>query len=136
MINLEGNMKKIINVVAAILHRDGKILIAKRGYGDFKGMFEFPGGKIEIGENKEDALKRELQEEMNVDIEVECFFYHVHYEYPEFVLEMDCYICRLIDQEIILTEHMEYQWIEPNKENIIWVPADVEVIEEIRKRGV
>ena len=112
---------KIINVVADILkNKDNKILIAERGYGEFKGMYEFPGGKIEPGENPEDALKRELLEEMNANIEVESFFYHVHYEYPNFILEMDCYLCHLLDDHITLLEHSDCKWIEANEENIIW----------------
>jgi len=127
---------KSIRVVAAILKQDNKILIAKRGYGEFKGMYEFPGGKVEEGESPEDALKRELLEEMQAHIEVDSFFYHVHYRYPTFILEMDCYICHLLDEHITLLEHMDYQWIEAQQEDITWVPADVEVIEQIRKRGV
>lgn len=129
-------MKKTINVVAAILKKDNKILIAERGYGEFKGMYEFPGGKIEVGEKPEEALKRELKEEMQANIEVDSFFYHVHYEYPNFILEMDCYVCHLLDSHITLLEHTASKWIEPNEENIVWVPADIEVIEEIRKRGI
>ena len=120
---------KTINVVAAILKKDNKILIAKRGYGEFKGMYEFPGGKIERGEDPEEALK-------GVHIEVDSFFYHVHYQYPAFLLEMDCYICHLLDEHITLLEHMDYQWITPKAIQILWVPADVEVFEEIIKRGI
>lgn len=127
---------KTINVVAAILINKDKILIAKRGYGEFKGMYEFPGGKIEDGEKPEDALKRELLEEMQVHIEVNSLFYHVHYEYPSFILEMDCFICHLLDDHITLMEHMDYKWIHPGEKNILWVPADVQIIEEIRKRGL
>lgn len=76
---------KIINVVAAIIKRDDQILIAKRGYGEFKGMYEFPGGKIEKGETPEEALKREIKEEMEANIEVDSFICHVHYQYPDFI---------------------------------------------------
>ena len=127
---------KTINVVAAILKNEDKILIAKRGYGEFKGMYEFPGGKIEKGEKPQDALKRELLEEMKVNINIDYFFYHVYYEYPDFILKMDCFVCHLLDDHITLTEHMDYKWIYPEEDNILWVPADVQVIEEIRKRGV
>ena len=78
---------KTINVVAGIIKKDNKIFIAERGYGEFKGMYEFPGGKIEPGEKPKDALKRELYEEMQAHIEVDSFFYHVHYEYPDFILD-------------------------------------------------
>ena len=77
---------KTINVVAGIIKKDNKIFIAERGYGEFKGMYEFPGGKIEPGEEPKDALKRELYEEMQAHIEVDSFFYHVHYEYSDFIL--------------------------------------------------
>lgn len=128
---------KEINVVAAILkNKDNKILIAERGYGEFKGMYEFPGGKVEEGETPENALKRELLEEMKANIEVESFFYHVHYQYPNFILEMDCYLCHLLDDHITLLEHSDCKWINPDEDNILWVPADVDVINEIRKRGI
>ena len=128
---------KTIHVVAAIIKKDNKILIAKRGYGEFKGMYEFPGRKIELGENPEDALKREILEEMKTHIDVDQFFYHVHYEYPSFILEMDCFVCHLIDQHITLLEHMDYQWIDPHEDiDVTWVPADIQVINEIKRKGI
>jgi 8-oxo-dGTP diphosphatase len=133
---MEINMKKTVNVAAAILVKNNKILIAQRGYGEFIGMYEFPGGKIEKNETGEEAVKRELKEEMNADIKVENFYYHAHYEYPNFILEMDCYLCSLINENIDLLEHTDYKWIAPNEENINWIPADVQIIEEIRKRGI
>ena len=125
---------KIVNVVAAIIKRDDQILIAKRGYGEFKGMYEFHGGKIEKGETPEEALKREIKEEMEANIEVDSFVCHVHYQYPDFILEMDCYLCHLKDSHILLLEHLDAKWIHPVQEDILWVPADVQVIEEIRKK--
>lgn len=128
---------KIINVVAAVIKQDDKILIAKRGYGEFKGMYEFPGGKIEIDEKSEEALKREILEELNIHIEVDQWLCHVHYDYPNFILEMDCFVCHLIDHNIELLEHMDYKWIDPNNDlDITWVPADIHVIEEIRNKGL
>ena len=128
---------KTINVVAGIIKKDNKIFIAERGYGEFKGMYEFPGGKIEPGEEPKDALKRELYEEMQAHIEVDSFFYHVHYEYPDFILEMDCFICHLLDDHLVLLEHLDGKWIDPqdNDESIVWVPADIEVINELKKRS-
>ena len=125
---------KIINVVAAIIKRDDQIIIAKRGYGEFKGMYEFPGGKIEKGETPEEALKREIKEEMEANIEFDSFVCHVHYQYPYFILEMDCYLCHLKDSHISLLEHLDAKWIHPVQEDILWVPADVQVIEEIRRK--
>lgn len=127
---------KTINVVAAIIKKEDKILIAERGYGEFKGMYEFPGGKVEPGEDKEEALKREILEEMNANIVVDNFFYHVHYVYHNFVLEMDCYVCHLEDDHLELLEHTDCKWIKPEENDVIWVPADIAVIEEIRNRGV
>ena len=106
---------KTINVVAGIIKKDNKIFIAERGYGEFKGMYEFPGGKIEPGEEPKDALKRELYEEMQAHIEVDSFFYHVHYKYPDFILEMDCFICHLLDDHLVLLEHLDGKWIESSR---------------------
>lgn len=128
---------KTINVVAAIIKKDNKIFIAERGYGEFKGMYEFPGGKVEDGEDERTALKREIYEELQANIEVKDFFYHVHYNYPNFILEMNCYVCELLDDHLVLLEHLDGKWIDYHEDNdIIWVPADIEVIEEIRNRGV
>lgn len=130
------NILKSINVVAAIIKHQDKILIAQRGYGEFKGMYEFPGGKIQNGETHSIALKRELKEEMDADIEIDSFFYHVHYQYESFILEMDCYLCHLNNDHIDLLEHTDYMWIDLNENNILWVPADVEVFDEMKKRGI
>lgn len=127
---------KSINVVAAIIKHQDKILIAQRGCGEFKGMYEFPGGKIESGETQSEALKRELKEEMNADIEVDSFFYHVHYQYESFILEMDCYLCHLNNDHIDLLEHTDYKWIKLDENDILWVPADIEVFDEIRRRCI
>lgn len=127
---------KTIKVVAAILHKDHQILIAKRNYGEFEGLFEFPGGKIEPGETGEEALKREILEEMEVHINVEGFFMNVHYEYPTFILDMDCYTCTLVDTHMTLNNHSEVKWIHKDDIETEWVPADILVINEIRKRGL
>lgn len=129
-------MKKIVNVVAAIIKRNDTFLIARRGYGEFKGLYEFPGGKVELHESKEEALIRELKEEMDANIEIDYFFYHDHYEYSSFILEMDCYVCHLVDDNITLLEHLDYQWITKDSNNVNWVPGDIPVINEIKKRGI
>ena len=126
---------KTIRVVAAIIHENGKILIAKRSYGEFAGLFEFPGGKYEAGESGEEAIKREILEEMNVHIEVEGFYMNIKYDYDSFRLDMDCFLCHLIDHKMILDSHSEIKWINCNDESIGFVPADILVIEEIKKRG-
>ena len=97
---------KVINVVAAIIVRNNKIFATQRGYGDFKGGWEFPGGKIEGNETPEDALKREILEELNVHISVDRYIYTVEYDYPKFHLSMKCYICRLMEENIELKEHI------------------------------
>lgn len=124
---------KTIKVVAAIIKNKDKILIAKRNYGEFEGLFEFPGGKIEPGELPKEALKREIQEEMEVDIQVNDFFMNVNYEYPNFILDMDCYLCTLLNEEIHLNDHSEIKWINVHEKNIEWVPADIQIIEKLRE---
>ena len=125
---------KRIRVVAAIIRKENKILIAKRNYGEFEGLFEFPGGKIELGEIPEEALRREIREEMEVDINVEEFFININYEYPTFILDMDCYLCELLENDIHLNDHSEIKWIDVNEENIEWVPADIQIIDKLREK--
>ena len=96
---------KTVKVVAAIIKKDNKILIASRKKGEFAGMFEFPGGKIEPGESGEQALIREIQEELETTIIIEEFFMNVNYKYPTFILDMDCYLCTLKDNHIKLNDH-------------------------------
>lgn len=126
---------KVINVVAAIIVRNNKIFATQRGYGDFKGGWEFPGGKIEENETPEDALKREILEELNVKIKVEEHFHTVEYDYPKFHLSMRCYICGLIDENIELKEHSAAKWLAINELNTIdWLPADVIVINYLKTK--
>lgn len=127
-------MKKIL-VVAAIIINDGKILIAKRKGGDFDGMFEFPGGKIEIGETPEAALSREIKEELDVEIIVKDSFVTIDYDYPTFHLNMECFICALKDTNIKLVDHSAIKWISSNETDIDWIPADIEIIEKLRAEG-
>lgn len=127
---------KTIRVVAAIIHEGNKILIAKRSYGEFSGLFEFPGGKFEPGESGEEAIKREILEEMNVHIEVETFYMNIKYDYDTFRLDMDCFLCHLIDHQMTLDSHSEIKWIDHDDPSINWVPADILIIDEIKKRGL
>lgn len=126
---------KVIKVVAAIIHEDHKILIAKRNYGEFNGLFEFPGGKVEPGETGEEAIVREIQEEMHVDIAVERFYTNVQYDYPTFHLDMDCYLCHLEDHHLKLDAHSEVKWIDHDDPSIKWCPADTYVINTLIERG-
>lgn len=125
---------KVINVVAAIIVKDNKIFVTQRGYGDFKGGWEFPGGKIEKNETPEEALKREILEELNVHINVDKYIYTVEYDYPKFHLSMRCYICSLLDENIELIEHSSAKWLTINELGTVdWLPADVKVINMLKK---
>ena len=120
---------KIINVVAAIIHKDGAYFATERGYGEFVGMWEFPGGKMEPGEGRETALKREIQEELGVDVAVEKFLCTTDYDYPAFHLTMHCYLCSVASGEIELREHRSARWLTVESlDSVEWLPADREVV--------
>ena len=124
---------KQIEVGAAILHRDGACFATQRGYGEFEGMWEFPGGKIEPGESREGALKREIQEELGVDIAIENLLCTTEYDYPSFHLTMHCYLCSIASGEIELREHKSALWLTSDKlEDVAWLPADKEVIDKLK----
>lgn len=124
-------MKKI-EVVAAILYRDGAYFATQRGYGEFEGMWEFPGGKIEPGESREVALKREIREELGVDITIDKFLCTTDYNYPSFHLTMHCYLCSVVSGEIELREHMSARWLTTKTlDSVEWLPADKEVIDKL-----
>ena len=125
---------KTIEVVASIIHQNGKILATQRGYGDFKGLWEFPGGKIEPGETTEEALRREIREELNIDISVEKHICTVEHDYPNFHLTMNCYGCSIVQGELVLNEHQSARWLEESEwKSIEWLPADIEVVKELQK---
>ena len=125
---------KRVEVVAAIIKRDNEIFATQRGYGDFKGGWEFPGGKIEPGETPEKALEREIFEELDARIEVGELLHTVEYDYPTFHLTMHCYICTLIDEVVHLNEHQAAKWLNIDTINSVeWLPADVEVAEKVKK---
>lgn len=124
---------KQIEVVAAIIHRDGAYFATQRGYGEFEGMWEFPGGKIEPGESREDALKREIQEELGVDIYIKELLCTTEYDYPTFHLIMHCYLCSVASGEIELREHKSAQWLTAETlDTVEWLPADREIIAMLR----
>lgn len=127
---------KTIKVVAAIIKKDDKILIASRRKGEFSGMFEFPGGKIEPGETGEQAIIREIQEELETTINVEKYFMNVSHTYSTFKLDMDCYLCTLNDDHIKLHDHNAIKWITLDEQDIDWVPADIQIIDELKKQGI
>ena len=124
---------KTIEVVAAIIKQDNTIFATQRGYGEFKGGWEFPGGKIESGETPERALEREIKEELNANIQVGDFLHTVEYDYPSFHLTMHCFICSLLSNEIHLTEHQAARWLDKDSiDSVEWLPADVEVAEKVK----
>jgi 8-oxo-dGTP diphosphatase len=127
---------KTINVVAAIiLDEEKRILATQRGYGEYEGWWEFPGGKIEPGEGPEVALRREIMEELGVEIEVENLLCTVEYDYPKFHLSMLCYMCRISNGEIDLREHKSAQWLtKETLDDVEWLPADVEVIKLLNEQ--
>lgn len=123
-----------IKVVAAIIKKGNKIFATQRGAGEFQGGWEFPGGKIEDGETKKDALVREIQEELEAKIKVGDLFETVEYDYPKFHLTMYCFICTLLSDKIVLKEHQAAEWL--TKEELYtvdWLPADLGLIEKIKK---
>ena len=117
-------MKKL-EFVAAIIKENEKYFATQRGYGEFKGWWEFPGGKIENGESKEEALKREIREELATEIEIDRFVTTVHFDYPEFHLIMHCFICHITAGQLQLLEAKAAKWLDKNDlESVEWLPAD------------
>ena len=125
---------KTINVVAAIIHdAQGRIFATQRGYGEWKDWWEFPGGKVEAGESPEEALKREIREELSTDICIDKFLCTVEYDYPQFHLTMRCYICSLLTEALHLNEHEDARWLTTDElDSVNWLPADVMVIEKLK----
>lgn len=124
---------KQVNVVAAVIVRNGRILATQRGYGEFKDGWEFPGGKIETGESPEEALKREIMEELKVEIHVHELVGVVEYDYTDFHLNMMCYWCTLKGGEVQLVEHEAGRWLEKGELwEVEWLPADWVVVERIK----
>lgn len=125
---------KTIEVVAAVIRKDNKIFITRRGYGEFIHMWEFPGGKMEEGETKEQALVREIKEELDTEIKVEEFIDTVEYDYPNFHLTMHCFWCSIIKGELTLLEHEDSRWVSVHEmDNVNWLPADVLLIDKIKE---
>lgn len=125
---------RTIEVVAAIIFdADGRIFATQRGYGDWKDWWEFPGGKIESGETSQQALKREIREELDAEIEVGELIITIDYDYPQFHLTMHCFRCTL-DTAVTLKEHEAAKWLAQSELNSVkWLPADEEIIWELRK---
>ncbi|QUO31013.1 8-oxo-dGTP diphosphatase MutT [Faecalicatena sp. Marseille-Q4148] len=125
---------KTIRVVAAIIIDNKKVFATQRGYGEFKDGWEFPGGKIDIGETPEEALIREIKEELDTEVEVLELLDTVEYDYPNFHLSMDCFICKIKTGDLVLKEHEAATWLtKDNLYSVEWLPADQELIEKIEK---
>ena len=125
---------KRIEVVAAIIHdAEGRIFATQRGYGEFKDGWEFPGGKMEAGETPEEALRREIWEELEARIEVERLVETVEYDYPQFHLTMHCFLCRVESGRLELKEHEAARWLEKEDLNEVdWLPADLQIIDKLK----
>lgn len=125
---------KTIKVVAAIIIDNGKVFATQRGYGEFKDGWEFPGGKIEVDETPEDAIVREIKEELDTEVEVVELLDTIEYDYPTFHLSMDCFICKIKSGNLVLKEHEAAKWLtKETLDSVEWLPADIEIIGKIRK---
>lgn len=129
---------KIIRVVAAVIQRKHngckQIFATQRGYGEFKGGWEFPGGKIEVGETPQKALIREIKEELDADIVVGDLIDTIEFDYPDFHLSMDCFWCELQSEHVVLNEHEDAKWLSRAQlDSVDWLPADVTLVDKIAK---
>jgi len=126
---------KRIEVVAAIIRKDDKIFATQRGYCEWKDWWEFPGGKMEVRETPEEALVREIREELSAEISVEEFLCTVEYDYPKFHLTMHCYLCSLVTEALHLNEHEAARWLSKGElDSVKWLPADAKVVELLKSR--
>lgn len=131
---------KTIRVVAAVIRavdEEGRPIIfaTQRGYGEFKGGWEFPGGKIEAGETPQEALRREIREELETEIAVGELIETVEYDYPKFHLSMDCFWCEVVSGDLILKEAEEARWLSADMlDDVAWLPADITLIETIKRQ--
>ena len=126
-------MNKTIEVVAAVIFdAQGRIFATQRGYGEWKDWWEFPGGKIEPGESRQQALRREIREELDAVIEVGELLRTINYDYPTFHLTMHCFKCRLANGHLTLLEHEAAKWLTPSElQSVRWLPADEEIIQDL-----
>jgi len=125
---------KSIEVVAAIIRKGDRIFATQRGYGDFKDYWEFPGGKMETGETPEQALVREIREELDAEIRIDKFLSTIEWDYPNFHLTMHCYVCSLVSNELHLNEHEAARWLNKKEiHSVNWLPADDQLLPLIVK---
>lgn len=124
---------KTIHVAAAIIREGGRIFATQRGYGEFKDFWEFPGGKVEPGETSEEALVREIREELDTEISVGERAARVEYDYPEFHLSMECFFAEVVSGGLVLKEHEAARWLSGEElDSVDWLPADLELIERLK----
>lgn len=125
---------KTIRVAAAIILHEGTVFATQRGYGKWKDWWEFPGGKIEENETPQEALVREIREELDTEIAVGDLFDTVEYDYPDFHLSMKCYICTVVSGNLVLKEHEAARWLNrENLDSVDWLPADLDLIRKLRE---
>ena len=125
---------KTIRVAAAVIRKGDKIFATQRGYGELKGGWEFPGGKIEDGETPQEALKREIEEELDTEILVGELIDTIEYDYPTFHLSMDCFWCEIIEGRLVLKEHEAARWLDRKTlDDVEWLPADVTLVGKIKE---
>ena len=125
---------KTIHVVAAIIIKDHKLFATQRGYGEFKDGWEFPGGKVEPGETPQDALRREIREELATEIEVGSYIDTIEYDYPTFHLSMECYVCTVISDKLELLEHENAAWLSKDTlRTVSWLPADICILDKVER---
>ena len=125
---------KTIRVAAAIILHEGTVFATQRGYGAFKDGWEFPGGKIEENETPQEALVREIREELDTEIAVGDLFDTVEYDYPDFHLSMKCYICTVVSGNLVLKEHEAARWLNrENLDSVDWLPADLDLIRKLKE---
>ena len=128
------DVMKTIEVAAAIIVKDGKVFATRRGYGEWRGWWECPGGKIEAGECPDAALVREIREELDAEIEVGQLLDTVEWDYPDFHLTMHCFICRLLSDSLHLNEHEAAAWLSPEElDSVKWLPADEILLDKISR---
>ncbi|MCR5540108.1 MAG: (deoxy)nucleoside triphosphate pyrophosphohydrolase [Ruminococcus sp.] len=126
-------IKVVATVICDSLQAKTRIFATARGYGEFKGMWEFPGGKIEPGETPQQALAREIKEELDTTIKVGELIGTIEYDYPEFHLSMDCFWCEVVEGELVLLEAQEARWLTKDElDSVNWLPADLGLVERIR----
>ena len=133
----KGAYMKTIHVVAAVILHEGKVFATQRGYGEFAGGWEFPGGKIELGESPEEALVREISEELESIVAIDSFLCQIEYDYPSFHLSMGCYLCTVTDGSLKLVEHSAAKWLgAEDLRSVDWLPADLDAVAVLESKAL